>query len=132
MASVPEKSEISMEGLDADSVTTLTPVADVYNTFNEQVVTALNKNLTFSENFRAEIKTLSVKLSSTPSFATSVSRPVGIWVINCQNSTQPTASLPGAPYVRWEWDGSSSINVKQIVGLNSSDTYQLTLLIIAG
>jgi len=53
MATVPELAEISLEGLDSDQVATVTPVADVYNTFNEQVVAALNKGLTFSENFRA-------------------------------------------------------------------------------
>lgn len=132
MASVPELAEISMEGLSPEQVETLNPVADVYNSFNEQVVTALNKNLTFSENFRAEIKTVSMRTTDRPTVATSITQPRGLWVIGFKNTTNPSTMPTQAPYLDWAWDGRSAINIKQILGITGNDTYEVTFLIIAG
>ena len=132
MATVPEKSEISVEGLSADQAETLNPVADVYNTFNEQVVTALNRGLTFSENFRADVRTLTLTSSSTPTVSITVNKPVGVWLISCTNKSNPRFVFTASPYVVWEWDGASSINIKQVLGLSGSDKFEITLLIIAG
>lgn len=132
MAAVPEKSEITMEGLEPEQAETLAPVADVYNTFNEQVVAALNRGLTFSENFRADIRQLTLTSTSTPTVTISVGKPAGVWVIGCVNRSNPRFVYTAAPFVIWEWDGANSIYIRQVLGLSGSDKFELTLLIIAG
>jgi hypothetical protein len=132
MATVPERADLTLDSLDSEQAETLTPVADVYNTFNEQVVTALNRNLTFSENFRADLRTLAVTAASKTTVSISIGKPAGVWVIGCTNTSNKSYVYTAAPYVVWEWDGANSINIKQVLGLSGSDKFEITLLIIAG
>jgi hypothetical protein len=132
MASIPEINEFPLEGMEDEQASALRPAADVYNTFNEQVSTALNRNLTFSENFRADVRTLSMKPSDKPTFAISIPKPIGLWLINIRNTNNSSHVFSAAPFVDWVWNGRDGIQIKSVAGLSGADTYELTLLVIAG
>lgn len=110
----------------------------------ENLYLALNNRLTFQDNFQATIKQLDVIVNSSgyPIQTTvfqlnnfggtqtqSEIRAIGVLVINAQNLTNSSIYPTNAPFVSWT-QVQTGIQINHVTGLQSGQTYRLTLLAI--
>lgn len=108
----------------------------ILNNFMETVYGALNRNLTFSENFRAEFKTFNLTGGASADlnkfrFTTSLKlKPIGLLPMAVTELggdyvvlTNPF-SIPS-----WRWE-SGQIIIESITGLTSGQQYNVTVLVI--
>ncbi|MDD1679778.1 MAG: hypothetical protein LUO93_11425 [Methanomicrobiales archaeon] len=108
----------------------------ILNNFMEVVYGALNRNLSFSENFRAELKTFTITAGATADlnkfrFTTALkNKPSGVLPMSVNelggNYVVLTAAL-SIPSWRWE---SGEIIIESITGLTSTKQYTITVLVI--
>jgi hypothetical protein len=108
------------------------------NTFMESVVTALNKNLTITENFNGEVKV--VTLTSVPTAANPLkvaynlkAAPVSIHIGQVSRFDGAAFALTVAPAIQWIWT-SSGLEITNLLGIvpTSAVRYDLTLVILTG
>lgn len=108
------------------------------NTFMESVFSALNKNLTITDNMAAEVKV--VQFSSVPSFANPLPlswtlnrAPTAIVVANAQLVTGANFVLTQAVTVQWAWT-ATGLQITNLLGVTptSSNLYNVTLVIFTG
>jgi len=108
----------------------------ILNNFMETVYGALNRNLSFSENFRGEFKTVNLTAGATADtnkfrFTTALKlKPTGVIPMSVTEVggnyvvlTNPI-SIPS-----WRWE-SGQIIVESIAGLTNTKQYQVTVLVI--
>lgn len=108
---------------------------NVLNNFMETVYGALNRNLSFSENFRAEFKSFTLTAGVTADlnkfrFTTALKqKPTGVIPMQVYelggNYVVLTAPL-SIPSWRWE---SGQIIIESISGLTSTKQYSVTVLV---
>jgi hypothetical protein len=127
MANVPEQQSINSSDYKKEDQETVSRMSGVINDFITQAISALNKNLTFGENFRSYTtelpfsqtsKTLTYKYqgSGTPSH-----------VFITKLSLQPQTAV--TPY--WTHDGKGNITVTLIGDLSTAGPTTTTLLAIS-
>lgn len=110
-------------------------IITILNNFMEVVYGALNRNLSFSENFRAEYKTFTITAGATADlnkfrFTTALkNKPSGIIPMSVTESggsyvvlTSPF-SIPS-----WRWE-SGEIIIESITGLTSTKQYSIVVLV---
>jgi hypothetical protein len=101
------------------------------NQFFESTYNALNKRLTFADNFQAMDIEVSVNTpvdaNNTVSFKNTLGVPIrGVIIRRVDNNTDSTA-LTAAPFVEFE-NGTNQVTITNIVGLADNKTYTLRLL----
>ena len=105
------------------------------NDFMSSVIVALNKGLTFDENFNAQIKTLEFIKEATSfpmSFACTLTmRPVGLWVLKAENIAGTPDTLTTAIWVDWKYD-NGTVTISNISGLTNAKKYRISVIIVAG
>ena len=101
------------------------------NRFMNSVYAALNKNLTFTENIRSQVKELNFIYSTDIlpiKFAwTLANRPTDLWVSSVTpqgSAADPTAAV----WAQWTFDGSAVV-VTKIFGLTADDRYTVRFII---
>lgn len=111
------------------------PVFNVLNSFMENVNRALNKRLTFAENFDSEVITVTddgqypLKISWNR-----VNKPVALLLGKIERKDGADVNLAAAVSVEWKFNQSLQIEITDMVGLgaSSSDQYILTLIGVTG
>lgn len=106
------------------------------NSFLEEIVNALQKNLNFADNFNAQIKELSITYSSTDTFpldiaVTTKTKPIGVIILSIQqiaSSVTTISSAQGLQYLIVD----NKIRIQTITGLTNGNKYNLVLLVIGG
>ena len=133
MAQVPESPQINPESFPKDDRDLVTRISGPITEYTELLNEGLNQNLTFEENFRGEVRTLTFdKGKTTEKFKYNGNgTPIGLWVVNQQNITSPSTINTNAVQIQWNWDGKGNINITNVVGLNAAYKYNLTVIIIA-
>lgn len=133
MANVPEKQQIVPEDFRPDEQELAAKIADPVNTYIEQLNGILDNGLTIADNLRAEIRVVNVTggQPTTFSYARS-SKPVGLWVIDYSNITDPTEVLSVAVQAKWSYDGRGNITLNNVTGLTGGEKYNITLIAISG
>ena len=132
MAQVPEAPQINPEAFKKEYRELVSKLAGPINQYAELLNEVLNKNLTFGDNFRGEIKTLNFAAGeTTKKFKFESGTPNGLWVIGQQNLTDPSVLNTEVVQAQWKWDGKSNIEITSILGLNSSYKYDITFIIVA-
>lgn len=104
------------------------------NSFAQQVLNALNRNLTVDDNLDQETKTFNIEVRSTgiPKTTTNfglskLSRVLkGITVVKATNLTDST-TLSGAPFLTVTQVGKL-VEIKHVTGLVADKKYELTVL----
>lgn len=107
------------------------------NTFMRGVYSALNKNLTFSENFKAEIRVITIKNTDLPyTFSHKLSGraltvfPVKAYWDTARNSGSPIHLTSGLN-IESEDNGKGQVVISRINGLPNNDNfYTIKLLIL--
>lgn len=107
-------------------------IADVFNKFVDRMYTALNKDLTFGDNFDATIKELDFKFAELPlSFQSGTKRrPRGLVLLKIEDiTTGDHVVLTSLSVPDWtEEDGQVTLNY--INGLEDGPLYKARFLII--
>jgi hypothetical protein len=133
MANIPERQQIVPEDFKKDDQETAAQIADPFNTYVEQLNEILNQNLTFSDNFRGQVKTLDIIAGQPISFKyAKTAKPIGLWIMNYSNLTDPTEVLTVAVQIQWSFDGQGNISIDNVTGLTATETYRLTFIAISG
>lgn len=133
MANVPEQQQIIAEDFEKKYQELVSKLAEPVNTYIEQLNEILNKNLTFGDNFRGELKTITMVAGTPLKFKyNNTAKPIGLWVVNYSNLGNSTEELGAAVQAQWTYDGKGNITVDKITAAVGGDTYSLTLMIISG
>lgn len=136
MANVPEQQQIVPEDFEKKYQDLVSQLANPLNTYIEQLNEILNKNLTFGDNFRGELKTVTVVAGTPLKFKyNNTAKPVGLWVVNYSNLDDPDEELDDAVQAQWTFDGKGNITIDKVTALTLLPqplTYTLTIMIISG
>jgi uncharacterized membrane protein len=110
-------------------------IAYVVNIFGEDVLNALNKQLTIEDNLNIVKKDITVVVdgSGEPTIPISIKTNLdhacqGITVIKVSNVTDPTSFPSGTPFVSFS-ENSGTISISNITNLTAADQYQLRLIL---
>ena len=105
------------------------------NRFFESVVSALNKNLTFTENMNAQVKALSFT-TKTPVFdtfplnfaSTSISKPTDLWLTRLEHNLGQITTAPVT--VDWIFE-NGLIKIRNITGLAPATSYIVRFILVS-
>lgn len=134
MSALPPIKRITKEDL-KDAPSWITRLLYPLNQFLDSVYGALNRNLTFEENIRAQITTFTIVAgaaasNNTTSFALTLKRiPIGLFVVNKRKVSGNYAAIGAAVEVEWNYDGTA-VQITSITGLTNGSTYSFTVILI--
>jgi hypothetical protein len=105
------------------------------NPFFNSIVDAFNKNLSFTDNFNAQIVELEFNAPVSANQVT-IKNPVkgnvgSIIVLRVQNITNSNATLSSAPFVEYSILQNNQLQILNITGLTASNKYLIKLLLLA-
>lgn len=107
------------------------------NPFIQEVTQALQGNLTITENFSMEIKSVSVEvdgtgeITNTASFQTDLATISGILVLRHQVADPNNSNFPtSAPYCTFV-KSNNIVNIQHVTGLPADTRFNLTLLLVS-
>jgi len=136
MGRVPDIKRIRKEDFDEKNQPMIERLAYSINTFMDQVIFLLNKNVDF-QNLNQQIITYNITINSSgnlvnpPNIRTSLkSKPAGVICISATNVNNPSIFPTSQPFVSIGIINNSTVSIENISGLQSDSAYQLTLLII--
>lgn len=119
MATIPSLSRIVQEDF-PDQKSWIGKLLQPVNQFMTQVVSAFSNNLTFSENLRAQITTVTVKgdLTFSPVEFKTKFTPVGLWPIKIVDKAASPAVVTAPIFVDWSFNPSTSlVTIDSVHGL---------------
>jgi hypothetical protein len=111
----------------------------VLNRFLESVVLLFNKNLNYKDNIDSQIyeDTInSTALTTGYKFKVTMKEiPSGVQILKLKRTTESYTSFTVAPWVNWEYltdenTGDRTIKIHNILGIDTTSDYELTLLVI--
>jgi hypothetical protein len=133
MGKLPSIKKILREDV-KDAPAWINAVIEPLNQFMENVYSALNKNITFSENIASFVKELTYKTTSAYPTVETVEFPnilrtkaSGILVLQAVEKSTYTPAA-GPVYVPWVED-NGTILISSITGLQADTTYVIRLLV---
>lgn len=136
MSRAPDYKRIRKEDFDADMQPTIEKLGFIINSFSEQVINILNKNIDF-QNLNQEIVSLDIikdgsgNLVNPPSIRTTLNTKVqGILCIKADNLTSVGTYPTSQPFVSYNLVNNNLISILSVSGLQNSSTYKLKLLLI--
>lgn len=133
MAKPPELREIIPSQFKEEEQELIGKISEPYNDLVKQTISALNKNLNFSDNIDSQIAVHQHIGGSTSTFNYSRRNPPkGLWIVDIKNLTTPTQILSAAPFAQWGINSNNKITLNNVTGLTSGDKYEITFLIITG
>ncbi len=133
MANVPEAQQIVAEEFKEDDQELASKIAAPFNSYTEQLNEILNQNLTFADNMRGVVKTMTLVGGEELKFKYGRDdKPIGMWLVSARNLSSPGTTLSAAPFLEWEYDGKGNITIKSTPGLTTDESYQVTFIIISG
>jgi hypothetical protein len=105
------------------------------NEFMRTVVSALQGQLTFSENFACMVREVPLDGSYPVYFAwTLPKKPSGAWVIKAREKSGAHVIPSDAIYADWEYTDRNQIQINSVTGISPSNVnpYSITLVVITG
>jgi len=121
---------LNPEDIPKESADWMAPIIDALNQFAKQVQYCFNKQLSFADNFRATVKT--VTTGQFPfNFAHELQTPpVGIIIVAAKDTTNPLQVVPFAPSgLGYSFNGNNVV-VDSIGGAVDKHTYSITFIVI--
>jgi hypothetical protein len=105
------------------------------NPFFNSIVDAFNKNLSFTDNFNAQIVELEFNAPVSANQET-IRNPLkgnvgSIVVLRVQNITNSNATLTSAPFVEYSILQNNQVQIRNITGLTATNKYLIKLLLLA-
>lgn len=134
MARIPTISKLSTEDF-KDQASWIGQLLTVLNTFMTGVLQVLNKGITFTDNFNAQIKQLDFVMASDAfplSFSCTLStKPTGLWIMKAEEVSGTPAILTSALFADWSYSGGA-VAIRNISGLTNGHKYRISVIIVAG
>jgi hypothetical protein len=141
MARLPNVKSISREQF-RDPPSWIELLLSPINQFFELVYNALNRDISFTENIRCQIKTIQFSTPSTydgnysPDKFIPITFPrtlnttaIGLWPINFYEVSTNFVYLQQAPMINW-FDNNGIITINFIGSLKASKKYSVTFVVI--
>lgn len=134
MAGLPKVKRILKEDL-KDAPNWIDRMLYPINLFFDSVYIALNKNITFGDNIKAQVKQFEITGGATAdlnttSFSLSISSPMGLLLLSCIEQSDNYTSITNAVTIpSWRVNGTNLL-IDSITGLTSGTTYTITVLVI--
>lgn len=101
----------------------------------ESLYEALNKKLTFKDNFSCTVKDITVKVDSTGKPKSPITLPLdfygkidGVIVLYALNNTSSARYVSGGVHVSWT-QTETGLSISNIAGLYADDEYSLRIVI---
>ncbi len=139
MASLPTVTRLIAEDVPSKQQQWIAPVFQLLNTFISSTVSALNKRLTFQENFNAFIKQVEFNEIGSDTYPLTFKNnlntvPIGILKIKLEDITETGAIAFIKPVdIDWSYTQEGKIQITNITNIDSENhagtKYRLTLLI---
>lgn len=134
MSALPPYRRIGLEDLKG-APSWVEGLITILNNFMETVYGALNRNLSFSENFRAEFKSFTLTAGATADlnkfrFTTALKqKPTGVIPLQVTEVGGNYVVLTSAISIpSWRWE-SGQIVIESISGMTSGQQYNITILV---
>ena len=133
MALLPSAKRLNTKDFPPEEQKLVEQLAQILNDNIQSVYDALNKKLTFDDNFLGGIKDVEVTVdaSGTPfnqtTIVTDIPKPRGIIVVKADNLTNSTLYPPGSPFVSFNII-QNGIQITNVTGLSPGYRYNLRLL----
>lgn len=105
------------------------------NNFMESITRALNKRLTFTDNFDAQVSTYVANGDYPVKIAwTRFQKPIGVWIVGIQRTDGQDVSLSAAITLDWAFNQDRQIEIASTAGLSdsASDEYRVTIIGVTG
>lgn len=135
MAKLPSFRRLFKQDYDQEYQGLVDQLSNSLNYGVEVLYNALNNNLTFEDNFKGNVNTVSVTLNSdgTPKARTTYSlgntfQATGTLVLNASNQTNSTVYPDGGIFVSFQQVGSSEVQINHVTGLPADNTFELTII----
>lgn len=94
------------------------------------VYSALDRDLTFKENFRGDVVTITTGVASEFRLPTTYSaKPSFVRLVDVKDEDGLALTLSTAPWPNWRYD-TNGIIISSVAGLSTSVTYTLKFLIV--
>ncbi len=108
------------------------PFISTLNAFMDDVVNAMNKRFTFTENFDGEVKEITAAGTYPIDLKWDRQRPTMGHIVFISRDTDESFTLSAAPFVQWHYTQESQIRIDDIVGLDDSITkkYKVRILFV--
>lgn len=131
MSRLPSKFTLRLEDF-PDAPDWFTGVVSQLNDFMSSVYNSLNRDLTFGENFRAQIYEGKIRSTELPlSIAKQDGRKVmGVFKMYCERDTSQHTALAGAVDISWR-DEPPNLKIYSIPGIDSN-LWRYGVLIVYG
>jgi hypothetical protein len=122
-----------------DSPQWMERVLYVLNRFLETVVLIFNKNINFQDNIDSQIYSDTINKASIDSDykikVTMKEIPTGVSILKLKRTTESFTSFTVAPWINWEYltdenTGARTITIHEILGIDTTSDYELTILIV--
>lgn len=135
MAKISDIRRIIVEEYEDQYQDLVTKLGFTINTFTEQVVSAFNKNIDFS-NLKQNIKIIEITVDATgkPILETKINPELtdklnGIICIKAENLTNTQHYPINSPFISYGYS-NNLISIKNVSGLQNNEKYRLTLLLL--
>lgn len=105
------------------------------NDFMSSVAGALNRGLTFTDNFAAQVKELefTVDANTYPLkfLCTLSTKPVGLWIVKAEHAANTPSTLTTAVWADWSYV-NGQVLINSFSGLTPGQKYRICVILIAG
>lgn len=128
MSVVPESQEILVENFKKEDREVAGLIAGSFNTFNLQMIQAINQSLTVDENMLGETRTFTFNSTSLEKTFKYNGNGTPRHMVISRTDKEPGSAL--TPY--WSQDGKGNITVKIIGTLTVDIDYNITFIILGG
>lgn len=132
MAKLPIQNQILPETFPSEQKKWLPQLLQPINYFIQNVIRALNKNLTFNENFAGDVLTVTID-GTYPLDVRWInnSKPTLAWIGSCREVSGTHATITTALYLDWEMSSVGEFRINKIAGLSASITNPFYVKIVA-
>lgn len=135
MAKINEVKRLISDDFKPDDRDLVSKLAFIINPFFTSIVNALNKSLTFQDNFNANIVNIEVNAPINAANPVTVktglrSNCQGIIIISVLNSTSSSTPLSGAPFIEFINSDTGQIQINNITGLVASNSYVIRAILL--
>jgi len=130
MAQIPTLKKILQEAF--PELPWMHRLASPINVFIEEVTRALNKRLTFTDNFDGEVREFLDNGEYPVKIAWNrTAKPTACWIGRIRKADGSAAALTAACTLDWYFNESGDIEISNVLGLSSSGTTKYYINIIA-
>jgi hypothetical protein len=134
MARIPPIKRLTTEDF-KDQTSWIGKLLTPLNDFMSSTVASLNRGLTFTDNFAAQVKTLTFTVDANTYpikfLCTTAAKPIGLWVVSAREVSSNPSTLTTAVFADWSYSNGQVV-INNFSGLTSGLKYDVCVIIVTG